>query len=603
MIKNSLKPDNSINFKLIQTVFTLPPRRRNAFIAVCAAFSFTLFFLMPLDLYFNNIIEFNISPGYIVIPLLAVCAAVFLAAVLAFPLILRGIALDIATLLLCGTVAAFYVQVLFLNGDMSLLTGGGTEYSMSIAASINRLVFFIIIFIPLCFWKGLKDSKKFKNVKWETGIICVSVVILGMQTAGLVAAMSAYDSAIVRGPDYLSYSKAFQLSSEKNICVFITDSLDVKDMNELTARYPELHEQLDGFTYYKNNVSSNLGTFPSITQLLTGEIYNRRYTITGYKDKAWAKRNFIDILRENGYDTTLLIGELSTFGRFSNLYNRADNLTALDEHAVKVKLSQIVKTTLGISSGRAAPYFFKELFFRRFDSGFSNDFFEWPDKDILMPAINNSTDINFYTNLKTTGLYTQNEHKSFSLAHLNCAHDTGYRYNPDSDTVELFEGGDSIRGCFAILNEYFMQMKELGVYDNSTIILIADHGSVKNIQAAELQLTGEITSALLIKPENARGSLKTDAESELSHDNFRASVLQTAGLPHDDFGLSYFDIIDRRPRRKRELYTFYSFGLVDETGKYRITGDADDLSLTGKYVITGDANDFSNWTFELQIEE
>jgi len=502
-------------------------------------------------------------------------------------------------LLLCGAVAACYVQVLLLNGEMGQLTGAGADYAMNLKNSLTRLVFFIIFFIPLCVWKGLQDSKKYKNVKWETGMLFISIVILGMQAAGIAAAIPGYNSVIVRGPDYLAYGNAFQLSSEKNICVFIADSLDVKYVNETLGKYPELHEQLDGFTFYENNVSTDVSTFPTITRMLTGEIYDGRESRTAYWDKAWAGRNIIDILRENGYSSKLLIGKLSTFGRFSNIYERADNLKELNEPDVRIKHSQIAKTTLNISFGRAAPYFFKEMFFRIFDTGFSNEFFEWPDEGVLLPAINIRTDMDFYNYLKKSGIYTQNERKTFTFTHLNCAHDAGYRYNQDADTVELYAGGDSIRGCFAIINEYFRQMKELGIYDNSTIIIVADHGSIKNVRFRELQLAGEITSALLIKQENERGNLKKDSESELSHENFHATVLQIAGLPRDDFGPSYFDIIDGRLPQKRELYSGYKFGLADKTGKYKITNNPNDQSLTGRYEIRGDANDFSNWVFVL----
>ena len=600
MTEENKTPDNN-KAKYFQNVFALPKQRRMAFVSVCFAFVFSLFFLMPLDLYLNNFIEFNISAGHVALPLLTTGIMIFIPVILVFPLIFRWKALDIVTLLLCGALVASYIQVLFLNGEMGLLTGARTGHSTDLSNSTSRLAFFIIIFIPLCVWKWIEDGKNHKNVKWGTGMLCVSVVILGMQTAGLIAAIPGYDSKFVRGPGYLSYDKAFQLSSKKNICVFITDTLDVKYMTETLEKYPELNEQLDGFKFYKNNVSTHCFTFPSITQMITGEIFNNRDSVPDYLEKAWAGRNIIDILRENGYNTTLLLGKLSTFRRFSHLNNRADNLTALKESDVRIKHPEIVKTTLNISFGRAAPSFFKDIFFTRFDAGFSNEFFEWPD-DVLTPAINNSADINYYNRLKTTGLYIQDERNTFTVAHLNCAHDGGYRYNQETDTVEFYKGGDSIRGCFAILNEYFTQMKKLDVYDNSTIIIVADHGS-RPLRLQEMDLTGEITSTLMIKPENARGNLKTDTSSELSHVNFRSGILQIAGLPREDFGLSYFDIIDGQLPQTRELSSGYKFGVINKNGKYRITGDPNDLRLIGKYEIKGDANDFSNWTFELRIEE
>jgi hypothetical protein len=603
-MKTAAKPDdpkNNGNAKFIQTVFTLPKQRRKAFVAVCSAFVFMLFFLMPLDLYLNNFIDFNISLGTVALSLLPVSIVVFFALVLVLPLIFRGKLLDVATLLLCGVLLASYVQMLFLNGEMTTVIGG-TDYTINLSNTLSRLIYFIVVFVPLCIWKGLQDSKTLKNIRWETGIASISIIILGMQAAGLLAAMPGYDPKVVSGPNYLSYNKAFQLSSEGNICVFITDTLDVKYMKEALEKYPELHEQLDGFTFYENNVSSQIGTLRSTTQMLTGQVWSSRDSIIAYFEKAWARHNFIDILHENGYNSTLLICK-ATFGSFNDLKGRADNLAALKESDVKKKYSKIAETVLNISFSRAAPYYFKNWFILGYDAGFSNYFFEWPDIDVSLPAINNSTDIRFYNNLKTAGLYTQDERPTFTIAHLNCAHDKGYRYNPDADTVELYDDGDSVRGCFAILNEYFNQMKKLDIYDNSTIIIIADHGAGENMRYGELKVAGEITSSLLIKPENKRGNLEIDMASELSHENFRASILQIAGLPHEDFGLSYFDIIDGRLPQKRELYAGYNFGFVAQDGTYEITRDGSNPGLIGVYEITGDANDFSNWVFRIQKDE
>ena len=76
-------------------------------------------------------------------------------------------------------------------------------------------------------------------------------------------------------------------------------------------------------------------------------------------------------------------------------------------------------------------------------------------------------------------------------------------------------------------------MKFLGIYDNSTIIILGDHGRAP----VELEvdnkpgLTSAITTALLVKPKNAPAeNLKIDRDNELSNDFFAASVLEYAVL-------------------------------------------------------------------------
>ena len=152
-----------------------------------------------------------------------------------------------------------------------------------------------------------------------------------------------------------------------------------------------------------------------------------------------------------------------------------------------------------------------------------------------------------------------------------------YSLRIKSKTIEW--GGDHIdatRGCFAILDIYFEKMKEIGIYDNSTIILLGDHGA-----------DGKTSTSLLLKPKGATGSLQIDTEAELSDIYFGASILEAAGIPHDEFGISYFDIIGGLSPVPRILYEYC--GRTD----YKKGGRTIDLYAI--YEVTGNANDADNW--------
>jgi len=575
--------------KLFHSILDLPKPTKMAFVSVCFTFVFSMFFLMPLDLYLNNYIEFNIDFMNVALPLLAISVGLFFVFILILPFIFRGAALDTITLLLLGLSLFFYVQVLFLNGEVVELFGGGTKYSeRSPTRTINLLIFIIVIFIPLIIQKWFLNRKIHKIVKWENGLLCATIIILGMQTTGVVAAISNYDSKSVKKSHYFSYNKTLELSSEENICVFVMDYLDVKYMNDALLEYPELYDQLDGFTFFENNVSVYMYTFPTITYMLTGEILNSDDSRPAYWDRAWAKRNIIDVLRENGYRSTLLISKPSTYNSLENIKNRADNFMEYYESDVKINHYEIAKITLAISFGRAVPYYYKDIFFMNLYSDFSNDFFTLADYE-SPSTIGVKTDLAFYNKLKTIGLYTQNNHKVFTFIHLNSAHDGGYHYNSDADTVEPYAGDYryAVRGSFAIINNYFTQMKELGIYDSSTIVILADHGRnpIGGLWHKDnYPWDGVTTPALLIKPKNERGSLERNQTAELSHTNFRASILQFAGLPHEDFGLSYSDIINGSLRQTRTHY-------------WLEWENANNYTLGDKFEIRGDANDLSNWKY------
>ena len=128
-------------------------------------------------------------------------------------------------------------------------------------------------------------------------------------------------------------------------------------------------------------------------------------------------------------------------------------------------------------------------------------------------------------------------------------------------------------------------MKKLGVYDNSTIIVLGDHGRAPSeIEVDDLDgLTSAITTALLVKPAGAEnGKLSYDRDSELSLDFFPASILEYAGIDHEEFGISFNDVVEKDLHPDRWLQTF-DFGGYGKT-IYKTL-----------YKINGDARDFDNW--------
>ena len=121
-------------------------------------------------------------------------------------------------------------------------------------------------------------------------------------------------------------------------------------------------------------------------------------------------------------------------------------------------------------------------------------------------------------------------------------------------------------------------MKSLGVFDNSTIIILGDHGRAPaELKGNQTTLDSAITSALLIKPANEDAHpLKIDSESELSIDLFTSSILEYANIDNSDFGYSYNDVIENNISRERVLrsYDFAGYGRMVYQAMYHITGNA-----------------------------
>ena len=499
---------------------------------------------------------------------------------------------DIVMLLMWGVIAASYVQTLFLNGKMVEITGQQTLYSERAAGNyINLLIWVTLTLTPLFVYMILKVKKRI--FKYEKALVFSVMIISGMQIAGLTAAAVSTDlpEGFDDNPMYYSYEAAVTFNPDENIIVFVLDSLDVRVVRYTFDLYPHLTGYLDGFTLYENNTAEHFNTIPSMVSLITQHHIGYGMDDWVYREEAWEKHNFIDTLRENGFSTNLYLDQATTFERYDFIKHRTDNLKETDKLSINHRF--FFPTILRLSLGRLSPYLLKNTLLAEITPSFGRNFYTaGADNEInsFIPFVGIESDIAFHRFLLQSEFSTGSEKSVFIMMHLNSVHADGdindprsYGYHYDEESGEIRHGGsrwDISRAGFEMLNLYFGKMKEIGIYDNSTIIITGDHGR-RGDSLPE-------TTALFIKPKNPAGALVTDTTTGLSHKYFAASIIDIAGLPHYEFGISYFDIINGLiPAPPRFLFV---------TGLWapemaRIQGGH------GVWEVTGDANDFDNWTF------
>ena len=135
-----------------------------------------------------------------------------------------------------------------------------------------------------------------------------------------------------------------------------------------------------------------------------------------------------------------------------------------------------------------------------------------------------------------------------------------------------------LKGSFRIVYEYLDQLKTLGKYEDSTIIVMGDHGERQGDIAPPQQA---ITGGLLVKPKGSAGKPLVINAAPTSSDNFCATVYEAAGIPSDGMEPDYFHI----PSDAKNLRYLEHWLMGDGEGPLLLT-----------YEIDGDANDFDNWS-------
>ena len=606
--------------------------------------AFMIFFFAPLELFFNNpwgfVVGINlILPWFIVFTftgfimfsifffllwkrkvvigivlllLLALCVTfarfvlgrfgeifIFLyilifVAIVAWFVILKFLeekAIDCTMLLFLGCLTASYFQMLFLNGRMVDLEWSDTDYSvLNFSNILNLLIWIIIAILPLvAYFIFIKAKKKFDLCKV---VILTTSIILSIQVFDI--SRLALTTDLPPPVEYSGYIQVldpiFELNNFDNIVVFLLDSLDTLILMDILEKYPELYDKLDGFTFYRNNIANYTNTFPAVTALLTGQPYEDNMHFMDYFEKAWANESLISLLKQNGYDTNLFLDAGTTFGNIELIKDKADNTRYGVE--IDLRVTNLFLSQTRASLGRFAPYLLKDIFLSSL-SGFGNTLYDLGHERYtpFLPYVNKSNSLDFYKFINRSNINTNNENKVFNFMFLIGAHVSSTLYYDTNDgsihLTERHEPMSATRAAFAIIANYLDALEEAGVYDNTTIIILADHlCDTRDYRA----------TVLLIKEKGARGTLQYNDVAELSNANFIPSVLEIAGIPHEQFGLSYFDIINgaQAPIRRYYHHTHWWGAFQDGTNS---------ISLEYIYEVHGDANYRGNWVRVFDINE
>ena len=330
---------------------------------------------------------------------------------------------------------------------------------------------------------------------------------------------------------YLSMKGAYELSTKENIIILLIDRLDTKYINEVLDMYPDFFsDKLDGFTYYEDNISMYCRTFPAVPYLLSGHIFMYDTKARDFFKKAWQESKLLPLLKENNFTTKLYMESYYTYSNVSQLTGVADNISAKDS------------------------------------------------KDIAAPI----SDFDFYKSLKK-GFTTQSEKNNFAYYHMSGVHNP---LSMNEKVEKVAKEKTSIRqqtqGCFEIVFEFIAQMKKIGLYESSTIIIMGDHPKSEDIT----RVKDYKTTGLFIKRKGSAGTPMKVSKAQVSQENFIATVLQEAGISHKEYGESVFEIPENEDRVRKFYYRYQS--TKDKTVEDR-------KDLLEEFEIIGNGNDFKNW--------
>ena len=533
------------------------------------AFCFTFIFFGPLEMvaFGGDSFFYNYTD---VLPFLTVTAVIVFVVLALVIALLRGKIYNYVICVISAVTVCGYIQAALMNGSLGTLTGETVDWAAHRGQMLWGLAVWAAVLILFLFIMYLNRKV------WRTATGIIAGLLVVMQLAPTIAIFSgAYaDVKVDELSDYfLSEDGLTEYSKNDNTFVFVLDYTDYDYIEQVLKKQPDFFDKLDGFTGYTDAISVFGRTQPALNNLLTGCV-DLPYNVPAkqFYTESWTQngKNFLEALTDNNYDINLYANHRYLFGDAEFAKKYVSNLHYIKE-GIEYSEVSLVSKLLSLSVYRYAPTAIKPFFWA--DTNYYNDGV-YKETDVTRYILNDSK----YGEMFKSGT-AENDKNCFKLYHLFGAHPP-YTLNADGTRSGApTDEPTQTMGVFNNLYKAFDKMKELGIYDNATIIITADHGNAEKMVDEQLIPT---RIALFYKPSKSAKEPFKWSDAQVSSSNIAATVLKAAGAEYKDYGTP----LDEIESGKNITRVFYRTVLKN-------AGWTD--TAVQRYEVTGSSRDVSNW--------
>lgn len=351
---------------------------------------------------------------------------------------------------------ALYIQGNFLIGNLPHLDGTEINWNSYLTENIISAVIWVLV---ICIFIGVTIKFKYdKVIKGYTFILCAIFVML---TVSLLTVITKPE--VLRKKDsikVLTSNNINQASTKKNFYIFLVDAVDSQIFDDVLNK-SDYKDTFTDFTYYPDTMCGYPFTRDSIPFIFSG-IWNENETeFQEYYNKAFDNAKIFDELKKEDYNINFYDDDFKWTGsKVSNI----DNVVELER---KINILSYIKQTIKYNLFKYLPYQLKPIAkietmnFNNCKMNKQYEEFIWDDKAI-------------FERIETNDIEKIDENY-FNFTHIEGGH---VPFNYDKDLNEITNGTyeQKLEGTLHIINSYINRLKNSDVYDNSVIIIMADHG-------------------------------------------------------------------------------------------------------------------------------
>jgi hypothetical protein len=435
-----------------------------------AAFPFTLFLFLPSCVFLLNQDVLSIHKQDLILAgfMLSFCVVIPLCLLSILPKIGKG-----ASLFFGVSGLTFFLLTLFPyhTGEVS-----GFNTFLASGTSILDLIKFLV-FVLISVFVALKMPKKFVG-------LCALVILFSFGTSGYLLLFTPKTKKYLDEQKQIRLVEDIKLGSEKNIIVLVLDAFTGYSAFEIFQEHPELKTSFNGFTLYPYAIGNALNTPAGLSIIMTGDIKNSIY------DDSASER-----LRKSFVDSFIMDAQKKGFDPFIISRNISLSLNSVGSKVFPVASE---KDLLNIKTNSNSDWQQRLEIFEFYEIALARitpAFIYYDLKNITnkiaplllgsLPKLPTMAENRTWTskigfNNFINSLAIGKQRKKILFYHLKISHPPSILLKDGSYSKGKRVPFATLYYCVKLLSEMLKEIEQLNLYDDSLIIITADHGAGAN---------------------------------------------------------------------------------------------------------------------------